>query len=162
MWKERVYKNVSASPKIILLIFLPSDRMIKGILLLTCLSVFLLSIQTSAVIFDILSSDIKLCVFDGDLYAMKIKFFKIYVKSSFLCRLRSIAAHRDHFVRHRSVRPSFCLSGSHTFLVVMHCYISQTTCIPTNAAPIFWTVLMLGAYRSVSQIHLVQSSHVGW
>ena len=27
----------------------------------------------------------------------------------FLCRLQSIAAHRDHFVRHLSVRPSICL-----------------------------------------------------
>ena len=40
---------------------------------------------------------------------------------SFLCRLRSIAAHRDHFVRHLSV----CPSGSHTFLVVTHSYVSQ-------------------------------------
>ena len=30
--------------------------------------------------------------------------------SCFLCRLRSIAAHSDHFVRHLSVRLSVCLS----------------------------------------------------
>ena len=41
----------------------------------------------------------------------------------FLCRLRSIAAHRDHFVGRLSV----CLSGSHTFLVVTHSYVSQVT-----------------------------------
>ena len=41
----------------------------------------------------------------------------------FLYRLRSIAAHRDHFVRRLSV----CLSGSHTFLVVSHSYVSQAT-----------------------------------
>ena len=47
----------------------------------------------------------------------------------FLCRLRSIAAHRDHFVRRLSVClcPSVCLSGSHTFLVVTHSYVSQAT-----------------------------------
>ena len=53
----------------------------------------------------------------------------------FLCRLQSIAAHRDHFVRHLSVGPSVrpsvclsvCLSGSHTFLVVTHSYVSQAT-----------------------------------
>ena len=41
---------------------------------------------------------------------------------TFLCRLRSIAAHRDHFVWRlsvsMSVHLSLCLSGSHTFLVV--------------------------------------------
>ena len=35
----------------------------------------------------------------------------------FLCRLRSIAAHRDHFVGHLSVSVSVCLSGSHTLVV---------------------------------------------
>ena len=47
------------------------------------------------------------------------------------CRLRSIAAHGNHFVRRLSVRPSVCvsvrLSGSHTFLVVTHSYDSQET-----------------------------------
>ena len=32
----------------------------------------------------------------------------------FLCRLRSIAAHRDHFVRRLSVCACVCLSDSHT------------------------------------------------
>ena len=45
----------------------------------------------------------------------------------FLCHLRSIAAHRDHFVRRLSVRPCVCLSGSHAFLVVTHSYVSQAT-----------------------------------
>ena len=48
-----------------------------------------------------------------------------------LCPLRSITAHRDHFVRRLSVCPSVCarvrLSGSHTFLVVTHSYVSQAT-----------------------------------
>ena len=47
----------------------------------------------------------------------------MHVNFLFLCRLRSIAAHKDHFVRRLSV----CLSGSHTFLVVMHSYVSQAT-----------------------------------
>ena len=45
-----------------------------------------------------------------------------------LCRLRNIAAHRDHFARRLSVRPSVCrvcLPGSHTFLVVTVIYVSQ-------------------------------------
>ena len=49
----------------------------------------------------------------------------------FLCRLRSIAAHRDHFGWHLSICPSIslcvCLSDSHTFLVVTHSYVSQAT-----------------------------------
>ena len=44
-----------------------------------------------------------------------------------LCPLRSIAAHRDHFVRRLSVHACVCLSGSHTFLVVTHSYVSQAT-----------------------------------
>ena len=57
--------------------------------------------------------------------------FQTRYRLNFLCRLRSIAAHRDHFVRRLSVRPSVCLSvclsGSHTFLVVTHSYVSQAT-----------------------------------
>ena len=45
----------------------------------------------------------------------------------FLCCLRSISAHRDHFVRGLSVRLCVCLSGSHTFLVFTHSYVSQVT-----------------------------------
>ena len=37
----------------------------------------------------------------------------------FLCRLRSITAHRNHFVRRLSVRPTVCLSGSHTLVVIL-------------------------------------------
>ena len=42
----------------------------------------------------------------------------------FLCCLRSIAAHKDCPV---SVCLSVRLSGSHTFLVVTHSYVSQAT-----------------------------------
>ena len=48
-----------------------------------------------------------------------------------LCRLWSIAAHRDHFLRCLSVclsvHPSMCMSSSRTFLVVTHSYVSQAT-----------------------------------
>ena len=67
-------------------------------------------------------------LFEPFRYYMCLSIFKFV---SFLCRLRSIAAHRDHFVRRLSVCPSFCLSvrlsGSHTFLVVTHSYVSQAT-----------------------------------
>ena len=46
---------------------------------------------------------------------------------TFVCRLRSIAAHRDHFVRCLSVCACVCLSDSHTFLIVTHSYVSQAT-----------------------------------
>ena len=56
---------------------------------------------------------------------------RVGVYKSFLCRLWSIAAHRDHFVRGLSVcvsvRLSVCLSSSHTFLVVTHSYVSKGT-----------------------------------
>ena len=52
----------------------------------------------------------------------------IHVMSiAFSCRLRSIAAHWDHFVRRLSVPLCVCLSGSHTFLVVTHTYVSQAS-----------------------------------
>ena len=40
--------------------------------------------------------------------------------NQFLCHLQSIAAHRDHFVRRLSVRPSVW----YTFLVITHSYVS--------------------------------------
>ena len=47
----------------------------------------------------------------------------------FLCRLRSIATHRDHFVRRLSVRLSVCLSVrlSHS-----HSYVSQEELVPRD------------------------------
>ena len=53
--------------------------------------------------------------------------FFIRLEQSVLCRLRSIAAHRDHFVRRLSVCACVCLSDSHTFLIVTHSYVSQAT-----------------------------------
>ena len=49
------------------------------------------------------------------------------LSNQFLCRLRSIAAHRDHFVRRLSVCACVRLSDSHTFLIVTHSYVSQAT-----------------------------------
>ena len=58
--------------------------------------------------------------------------FKVINQANqFLCGLRSIAAHKDHFVGRLSVCLSVCLlvclSGSHTFLVVTHSYVLQVT-----------------------------------
>ena len=61
----------------------------------------------------------------------------------FLCRLRSIVTHRDHFV-HRpsvclsvrpSVRPSVCLSVCPSVTLAELCFAGDT-CIPRNAATI--------------------------
>ena len=51
-----------------------------------------------------------------------------------VCRLRSIATHRDHFIR----RPSVCLSVCHTFLSHFPklCFAGDA-CILRNAATIF-------------------------
>ena len=63
-----------------------------------------------------------LCVCDKH-----VLFTLVLSKHSYLlCRLRGIAAHRDHFVRRLSVRQSHFL-GSHTFSVVSHSYVSQAT-----------------------------------
>ena len=61
----------------------------------------------------------------------------------FLCRLGSIAAHRDHFVRHLSV--CLCLSCRHIFLVVMHSYIClQVTGVLPGMLPLcLWQVFFL-------------------
>ena len=50
----------------------------------------------------------------------------------FLCRLRSIVTHRDHFVRRLSVRLSVCPSVTLAEL----CFAGDT-CIPRNAVTIF-------------------------
>ena len=45
--------------------------------------------------------------------------------------------HRDHFIRHLSVRPSFCMSSSYTFLVVTQSYVSQATHAFLGMLPLF-------------------------
>ena len=66
----------------------------------------------------------------------------LFVKSEFLCRLRSIATHRDHFVRRPSVclsiRPSVCLSVrlSHS-----HSYVSQATHAFLGMLPLYFELL---------------------
>ena len=67
--------------------------------------------------------------------------------SILLCCLQSIAAHRDHFVRRLSVRLcvclSVCLSGSHTFLVVTHSYVSQVTHAFLRMLPLCSKVILI-------------------
>ena len=53
-----------------------------------------------------------------------------------LCRLRSIAAHRDHFVRRLSVCSLVCLVVT-LLTVVTHCCFAGDTCIPRNVATMF-------------------------
>ena len=53
-----------------------------------------------------------------------VKMEVIMERVPFLCRLRSIATHRDHFVRRLSHFPKLCFAGD--------------TCIPRNAATIFF------------------------
>ena len=77
------------------------------------------------------------------------------IKTSFLCRLRSIAAHRDHFVRRLSVR----LSGSHTFLVVMHSNVSQATRAFLGMLPLCLIYALLKSVLVVSDV-IVACIHV--
>ena len=60
-----------------------------------------------------------------------------YVTCLYLCRLWSIATHRDLFVRRLTVLPCVCLSRSHTFLVVTHSYVSQVTHAFLRMLPLF-------------------------
>ena len=75
------------------------------------------------------------------------------LEKQFLCHLRSIAAHRDH-----GVCPSICLSGSHTFLVVRHCYVSQATHIFLGMLPlyvhIYYAPFKEGGAYCVAHVHL--------
>ena len=57
---------------------------------------------------------------------------KTGIFSEFLCCLRSIATHRDHFVR----RPSACLSVRLSHFPKL-CFAGDT-CIPRNAATMFY------------------------
>ena len=66
---------------------------------------------------------------------------------SFLCRLRSIAAHRDHFVRRLSVCACVCLSDSHTFLIVTHSYVSQATHAFLGMLPLCFHLTFPGMQR---------------
>ena len=68
----------------------------------------------------------------------------------FLCRLRCISAHRDHFVGGLSV----CLSGSHTFLVVTHSYVSQATHAFLGMLPLYHVNLLscYTVYHTVSPV----------
>ena len=55
--------------------------------------------------------------------------------SALLCRLRSIATHRDHFVR----RPSVCLSVRPSY---SHSYVSQATHAFLGMLPLFCSHLV--------------------
>ena len=63
-----------------------------------------------------------------------------------LCRQRSIAARRDHFVRRLSVCVCVCLSDSHTFLIVTHSYVSQATHAFLGMLPLCWNIAIILFY----------------
>ena len=67
------------------------------------------------------------CDIDRDLWPT---FENFTLAITFLCRLWSIATHRDHFVRRLSVRLSVCLSHSHS-------YVSQATHAFLGMLPLF-------------------------
>ena len=69
------------------------------------------------------------------------------LSNQFLCRLRSIAAHRDHLIRRLSVCACVCLSDSHTFLIVMHCYVSQATHAFLGMLPLCFTLMIKLKFR---------------
>ena len=64
-----------------------------------------------------------------------------FLFDSMLCRLRSIATHRDHFVRRLSVRPSVCLSVRPS--VTPQSYVSQATHAFLGMLPLY----LLFAFR---------------
>ena len=58
-------------------------------------------------------------------------------KVHFLCRLRSIATHRDHFVRRLSVRLSVRLSHSHSYVSqATHAFLGMLPCIVINLSTV--------------------------
>ena len=67
---------------------------------------------------------IQLCVTKFNFVVHKLDFFDLAFQ--FLCRLRSIATHRDHFVRRLSVCPSVCPSVT-LFCHIFQSYVSQAT-----------------------------------
>ena len=69
---------------------------------------------------------------NGNGHTMYSTWYFISMLQRFLCRLRSIATHRDHFVRRLSVRLSVCPSVTLPKL----CFAGDT-CIPRDAATIF-------------------------
>ena len=71
--------------------------------------------------------------FENTLILLHLNLIGNTIKCVFLCRLRSIATHRDHFVRRLSVRLSICRSVCHTF----QSYVSQATHAFLEMLPLF-------------------------
>ena len=78
---------------------------------------------------------------------------QIWIINCGVFNTRSIAAPRDHFVRHLSVCPSICLSGIHTSLVVTQSYVSQGTHAFLGMLPLFCILKVIVRITK----HLVQS-----
>ena len=75
----------------------------------------------------------------------------------FLCLLRSIAAHRDHFVWRLFVRRSVCLcvclSSSHTFLAVTQSYVSKVTHAFLGMLPLCLVQVLLIIVEKIDIFH---------
>ena len=74
--------------------------------------------------------------------------FTIFSHFGLLCHLRSIAAHRDHFVRRLSLR----LSGSHTFLVVTQSYVLQAIHAFLGMLPVCFVFQCINAFFILFQL----------
>ena len=98
----------------------------------------------------------------GQIQHIQCIFSKKTRKSLFLCRLRSIATHRDHFVRRLSICSSVCLSVCHTFLSQFPklCFAGDP-CIPRNAATIFCSCIMSWTLAGVWDCPPDQGLHTG-
>ena len=93
---------------------------------------------------DALESFRGFCKYDSS-DDLVLRYFLTCHWKPFLCRLRSMATHRDHFV----CRPSVCLSVFHTFLSHFPelCFAGDT-CIPWNAATLFCLALAFTIFSS--------------
>ena len=77
--------------------------------------------------------------------SLKLQKKKSHSWTNFLCRLRSIVTHRDHFVRRPFVRPSVCLSVrlSHVTCHTFQSYVSQATHAFLGMLPLFFIISLL-------------------
>ena len=77
------------------------------------------------------------------------------LQAQILCHLRSIAAHRDHFVRRLSVCVSVCLSVCPCFCPVVLCFAGDT-CIPRNGATMFIIIIVIMLKPATIKIRKVE------
>ena len=98
-------------------------------------------------------------MFSQQKFTLSFYIYPIY----FLCRLWKIAAHRDHSVRHLYVRPSVRPSGSHTFLVFTHSYVSQATHAFLGMLPLFLNkeqqISRGDAFKNIERVFTIEQNY---